>query len=132
MEELFRQALLIIFAAAVGEAVIEFIPAPLVDLALPKFEPDEVEEKVRKVREKVRTVIFNLLSAILGVGIAFTFGSRLFEMLGAVRNFVGVDEVLTGIMIGRGSNFVHGLLKRFFLTITDKLERIQLRRETSF
>jgi len=110
---------LIIFAAAVGEAAIEFLVAPIVDLGLPKD---------GDVRDKLRTVIFNLLSAFLGVGIAFTFGLRLFEMLGAVRNFISVDEVLTGIMIGRGSNFVHGLLKRFFLSITEKLDIVRIRK----
>lgn len=114
MEELFKQVLLIIFAAAVGEAVIEFLLVPVVDLFLTK--------------EKVRTVIFNGLSGLLGIGIAFAFSLRLFEMLGAVNNFIGVDEVLTGVVVGRGSSYVHGLLKKFFLSITEKLDTIEVRR----
>lgn len=116
MEELFKQVLVILFAAAVGEAVIEFIVAPVVGLF------------VTKEKLKVRTVIFNSLSGLLGVGIAFTFSLCLFKMLGAMSNFMGVDEILTGIVIGRGSNFAHGLLKKYFLSITEKLEEIEHRR----
>ena len=113
MEELFKQVLVILFAAAVGEAVIEFLLVPVVDLF------------VHKTETKVRTVIFNSLSGTLGVGIVFTFSLCLFKMLGAVSNFAGVDEVLTGIVIGRGSNFAHGLLKKYFLSITKELEAIE-------
>lgn len=115
MEELFKQVLLVIFAAAVGEAVIEFLLVPIVDLF------------VHKTKIKVRTVIFNSLSGLLGVGIAFTFSLCLFKMLGAVSNFVGVDEMLTGVVIGRGSNFAHGLLKKYFLSITERLEDIRIK-----
>ena len=121
MEELFKQVLVILFAAAVGEAVIEFLVAPVVDLF------------VTKEKLKVRTVVFNSLSGLLGVGIAFTFSLQLFTMLGAVSNFVGVDEVLSGIVIGRGSNFAHGLLKKYFLSVTNKLENLKLlKKETRF
>jgi len=113
MKELFKQVLVILFAAAVGEAVIEFLLVPVVDLF------------IHKTETKIRTVIFNSLSGLLGVGIAFTFSLCLFQMLGAVSNFIGVDEVLTGIVIGRGSNFAHGLLKKYFLSITERLENIE-------
>jgi len=113
MEELFKQVLVILFAAAVGEAVIEFVIVPVVDLFVTK---EEV---------KIRTVVFNSLSGLLGVGIAFTFSLCLFKMLGAISNFIGVDEILTGVVIGRGSNFAHGLLKKYFLSITEKLGTIE-------
>ena len=108
MEELFKQVLLILFAAAVGEATIEFLVAPVIDYFM-------------KEETKLRVIVFNGLSGLLGIGIAFAFSLRLFEMSGAVSNFIGIDEVLTGIMIGRGSNFVHGLLKKYFLSITEKI-----------
>ena len=116
MEELFKQVLLILFAAAVGEATIEFLVAPVIDYFMKRKEGCDTAEEI-----KLRVIVFNGLSGLLGIGIAFAFSLRLFEMLGAINNFVGVDEVLTGIMIGRGSNFVHGLLKKYFLSITEKI-----------
>ena len=123
MEELFKQVLVILFAATVGEAVIEFWAAPVIDYFMRRkkgvFKEDETT---------LRTIVFNGLSGVLGIGIAFAFSLRLFTMLGAVNNFVGVDEVLTGIVVGRGSNFAHGLLKKYFLSITEKLDTIEVRR----
>jgi len=96
--------LLILFAAVMGEAAIEFLLQPVVDL----FWKDSPENKGR------RTVLFNFTSAILGMGIAFGFSLRLFELLGGVEQLAGLDAALTGILLGRGSNYVHGLIQRFF------------------
>ena len=124
MEELFKQILVILFAAAVGEAVIEFWAAPMIDYFMKRKEVGCLAED----ETKLRTIVFNGLSGLLGVGIAFTFSLQLFAMLGAVSNFIGVDEILTGIVIGRGSNFAHGLLKKYFLSIAEKLEVIKVHR----
>lgn len=97
------RVLLIVLAAAAGEGIIEFIPVPIIDLFLP------AEEK------RVRTVILNLLSALLGVGLAINFELSVFSLLGAQGNQALVDAIVTGVLIGRGSNFIHGFIKNFII-----------------
>lgn len=94
---------LALLAAAVGEGIIEFLVSPLIGLFLPNT-PSNIEK---------RTVIFNYCSAVLGVGIALNFSISLFAMLGAEGYLSSADNILTGILLGRGSNYVHDLLKRF-------------------
>ncbi len=97
------RVLWVILAAAAGEGIIEFIPVPIINLFLA---PDE---------KKVRTVILNFLSALLGVGLAINFDLGLFALLGAGGRMALVDAVVTGILIGRGSNYIHGFIKNYIL-----------------
>ena len=111
--ELFGLALLIIFAAAVGEAIIEFLVVPVVDL----FWASGEEHK------KKRTVLLNFLSGSLGVGVAFIFRLAIFTLLGGVATDIRYDYVLTGLLLGRGSNFVHTLLIKYYAgTMQAKLD----------
>lgn len=97
------RVLWVVLAAAAGEGIIEFIPVPIINLFLPS------EEK------KVRTVILNLLSALLGVGLAINFELGLFSLLGAGGHLALVDAIVTGVLIGRGSNYIHGFIKNYIL-----------------
>lgn len=111
--ELLGLALLIIFAAAVGEAVIEFLVVPVVNL----FWANNEEHK------KKRTVLLNSLSGGLGVGIAFIFRLAIFTLLGGIATDIRYDYALTGILLGRGSNFVHSLLLKYYAgTMRAKLD----------
>jgi hypothetical protein len=101
---------LIILAAAVGEGVIEFLPVPILDKFIPNIEANR----------PVRTVILNILSAVLGVGIAVNFGLGLFSLLGAAGHLGAMDEVLTGVLVGRGSNYVHNFVEKFIISQTEK------------
>ena len=96
---------LLVLAAAIGEGIIEFIPAPLMNLFLP-----DVEEN-----RPLRAFVLNTLSALLGVGIALNFDLGLFSLLGVTGQIAFLDSVLTGVLIGRGSNYAHGFIKKFIL-----------------
>lgn len=104
---------LIVLAAAVGEGIIEFIPVPLLNLILPKSGWQEPE--IHDRNSMLRTCILNTLSAILGVGIALNFNLGVFGLLGATGQIRVLDSILTGILIGRGSNYAHGFIKRFVM-----------------
>lgn len=62
------------------------------------------------------------VAAAVGVGGAFLYG---FDLLYILGNFLGGSEyipgpswlgvLLTGLAIGRGSNFVHDLVSKFFM-----------------
>ena len=99
------EILVIILSAAVGEGIIEFIAVPILNI----WVPDE------DANRKVRTVILNSCSAVLGVGIALNFTLSLWALLDAVGSIQTVDQVLTGILIGRGSNYLHGLVSKYVL-----------------
>jgi len=67
---------LVILAAAAGEGLIEFLIVPIVNAI--SWTTDIPEHKER------RTVILNLLSALLGVGIALNFHLGIFLLMGTV------------------------------------------------
>ena len=104
--DLVQLAGIIILAAAVGEGVIEFVISPLLDLVLPSG---------LEGNKPLRTVVFNCLSAMLGVGIAVNFSLGVFSFLGARGFYPGLDMALTGVLLGRGSNYIHSFLKAFVL-----------------
>lgn len=102
--QLAAKLVLVLFAAVIGEATIEFLLQPVVNLVLAEVE----------LNKPKRTLVFNFISAAFGVFIAFGFNLRLFELLGGAETLTGLDAALTGIMLGRGSNYIHGLLTQFF------------------
>lgn len=58
------------------------------------------------------TRIFRILSIVLGVIAAFTFSVDLFSLVGIESELPFVAVILSGLILGRGSNFVHDFLNR--------------------
>jgi len=104
---IFQALGLVILAAAVDEGVIEFIISPVLEIFAKTKDTEENKPQ--------RTVILNGLSAILGVLIAVNFSIGLFVLLGGSERFAGVDQVLTGVLVGRGSNYIHGFVEKFII-----------------
>ena len=102
INDMFVRMGLIILAAAAGEGVIEFIPGPILDWLC-------LTDKIK------RTVVLNTLSAILGVVIAWNFNLGMFSLLGATGKLVAADEIITGVLVGRGSNYIHGIIRNFII-----------------
>ena len=82
---------LIVFGSVVAEALIEYANMIVKD---------------KKLDWKV------IASALIGIGVALVFGVDLFEMVGVTAAVPYVGMVLTGVIISRGSNYIHDLLKR--------------------
>ena len=112
--DIFVNVLMIIFAAAAGEGIIEFLIAPVVTLLFGK------EEQLA-----LRTIINNLASALLGVLLAIGCNLCAFSIFQAVETLPFLDNVITGLLIGRGSNWVHNLFKRFLVDMQEKLAAIE-------
>jgi len=56
-----------------------------------------------------KTAITQMVTIIVGIGLAFAFNANMFVPLGlTVNNYVGM--VLTGIVMSRGSNYVSDLI----------------------
>jgi hypothetical protein len=94
---------LIVLAAAVGEGINEFFFIPWLDVAK------------GKINETARVQLIRLWSGLVGVGIAWELQLDVFALLGADMRHGVVGQVLTGLLLGRGSNYVHELIKRFVL-----------------
>ena len=63
---------------------------------------------------RLDTKYLRYIAAVVGVGLALLYG------LDALRDFLGVSprlahlgEVLTGLILGRGANYVHDLYTRY-------------------
>lgn len=56
-----------------------------------------------------KTAITQMVTIVVGIGLAFAFNANMFIPLGlTVNNYVGM--VLTGIVMSRGSNYVSDLI----------------------
>jgi hypothetical protein len=54
------------------------------------------------------------VAAIVGVGLAFAYQADLLALVGFQAVHPAIGLTLTGILIGRGSNYVHDLMDRYF------------------
>lgn len=113
--EVLAIVLLIVFAAAVGEGINEFFVLPWFDfLKLDEPEEETSEERKRRLwRETVRVQLMRLWSGAVGVFIILGLGVCVFSLLGAQFEPPIVGRILTGLLVGRGSNWIHELLKKF-------------------
>ena len=56
--------------------------------------------------------VANIISLIAGVGLSFIFQAQLFAALGLEVAYPVIDTILTGLVLSRGSNYVHDLISR--------------------
>ena len=91
----------IVFAAATGEGINEFFFLPWLDGLKDKW------------NETVVVQIMRLWSGLVGVGIAWELNLNIFALLEADMRHPLMGNILTGLLIGRGSNYVHELINRF-------------------
>lgn len=99
--ELAQKVILLLFAAAVGEGINEFFFLPWLD---------PFKEKMNEI---VRVQILRLWSGLVGILIAWQLSLNIFELLGATLVWPVMGFILTGLLLGRGSNYLHDLLKRY-------------------
>lgn len=67
--------------------------------------PDTCPDKIRKVVNLIGT-------SILGVLIALLTGVDIFELLGYAEKLPILGGILTGLLVGGGSNYVHDLTRK--------------------
>ena len=95
-----QTVVILIFAAAVGEGINEYFFLPWLDTFKDKW------------NEVVRVQVLRLWSGLVGIGIAWELQLCVFDLLGAELRHELVGFVLTGLLIGRGSNSIHQLIKK--------------------
>ena len=111
MEGLAAKVVFIIVAATVGEAINEFLFMPIFDLLKGRID------------EGLRTIAVRLWSGLVGVGLALEFGLGLFALLDMQAFHPWADQVVTGLLIGRGSNYVHELVNKLVAGTAKRLKR---------
>lgn len=63
-----------------------------------------------------RTALIQVITIVIGVGLAFAFDADMFVPLGlTVNHYIGM--VLTGIVMSRGSNYVSDLIGKLGQTV---------------
>jgi len=83
----------VVFGAVIAEALIEYVNMVVTD------DDHRLDWRV-------------IMSAVIGVGVSIAFGIDLFEVIGMAAKVPFVGMVLTGVVISRGSNYIHDILKK--------------------
>jgi len=95
----------ILVLAAVGEALVEHLVKPIVDAADSSGAPPAGLDW--------RALVLRYISAALGVGLCLLYRADLLLLLQLQPPWPWVGFVITGLLIGRGSNFVHDFATRW-------------------
>lgn len=62
----------------------------------------------------IDTNYLRYIAAVLGIGLCLAYGLDVFgEFLGLSPRFAYMGEVLTGLILGRGANYVHDFYKSY-------------------
>ena len=99
----------ILLGAAIGEAVIEFLVAPLLDLW-----------EQRGLDAGWKGIIARALSAAFGIIIALEYSLNLPGLIGMAPRHAWFGIVLTGILLGRGANWVHAFIEKWIAGAASK------------
>ena len=92
---------LIVLSASVIEAGVEFVGDPLVSLIVPGM-PKELRKKA-----------FAILSSAIGVTVAILLNISVYDLIpGFSTDYAVVGQVLTGVLLGRGSDWFHAFLTK--------------------
>ena len=106
---------ILLLAAAAGEGINEFFMLPFLDMIKQKYEA-KLQERGREWpqwAETLRIQIYRLWSGAVGIGIAWELQLDIFGLLGVWPLHPIVGNIITGLLIGRGSNYLHDLIKKW-------------------
>ena len=118
----------ILVLAALAEALVEYLVRPLVNTltnAVPALEapssetgfgPTDPQQSVPPDRREplsARDLLLRYLAAGTGIGLAFAYQVDLFTLFGLQPPVAWLGYLVTGIILGRGSNFVHDFAGRW-------------------
>ena len=99
----------ILVLASLSEAIVEYLFAPIVDVG----PHDEPIPPGGNGRLNWRVLILRYLSVFIGVSLCIIYQVDLLTFFGLASPWPWVGYLVTGILIGRGSNFVHDFASRW-------------------
>lgn len=89
----------ILFLAFITEGLVEYLFVPLADS--PWLKP------------ALSPLLTRYVAVLTGIGLAFAFQADVLAMAGLEATWPPLDYLITGVLIGRGSNYLNDLLDRF-------------------
>jgi hypothetical protein len=97
----------ILILATLVEALVEYLIKPFF------ADPDTETGGIINLPENVRTLILRYISALVGVGLCLAYGQDLLAVVDLHSVSPVIGQVITGIVIGRGANYLHDLVSRW-------------------
>ena len=114
MHETFTAASSILFLSTIAEAIVEHIFAPILDAK----DPDSTTPKPSRVLDWPALAL-RYVSVLIGVALCIVYQVDLLAYFGLASPWPWVGWLITGILIGRGSNFIHDFAGRWLAKPTD-------------
>ena len=100
----------ILVLASIGEALVEYLFAPLIDARA----PDEAQQPEPAARSlDWRALALRTISVLIGVVLCVVYRVDLLVHFDLSSPWPWFGYAITGILIGRGSNFVHDFASRW-------------------
>ncbi len=96
----------ILILATLVESFVEYLIRPLVN---PSMQPIKAEEGT----VDWRSLLLRYVAAIVGIAASFLYEADLLAMLGLDSPWPSVGYNVTGLIIGRGADFVHDFAGRW-------------------
>ena len=97
----------IVILATLAESLIEYLVRPLVKPWVEGDPPDDTTYL------HARDLILRYTAALVGVVLCVVYRADLLALVGLASPWPVAGQVLTGLLIGRGSNFVHDFASRW-------------------
>jgi hypothetical protein len=94
----------ILILATLVESLVEYLIRPIVKPQAPTPEPAAVTW---------RDMALRYVAALVGVALCILYNADLLALVGLVSPWPWIGSVITGIIIGRGANFVHDFSSRW-------------------
>jgi archaellum biogenesis protein FlaJ (TadC family) len=108
-EPMLTQTTVIFVLAFLAESLTEYLLKPVYK----KFVPEEEQTEQPPVDTSTVGLLVRYSSALVGVALCILYQVDVLGMMGLVTNVPVVPYAITGLIIGRGSNFVHDFAKRW-------------------
>lgn len=98
----------ILFLAFLAEGLVEYLFVPLAEK--------------QTIKPELTPLLTRYVAVLLGIGLAFAFRADVLATIGLPAAWQPLGHLITGIMIGRGSNYMNDVLDRFTLSSAPRID----------
>ena len=109
----------ILILATLAESIVEYLVKPIFLPAPPaEGDPQPVAGdeqgggELFTIKPATRTLLLRYISALVGMLLCVAYHADLLELAGLVTTTPLVGQLITGIVIGRGANYLHDLVSQ--------------------
>ena len=104
----------ILILATLVEGLVEHLVKPLF-FPTPNEEEAEEDAELVHLRPAARDILLRYVAAIVGILLCFAYHADLLALAGLDSGPAFVGYAITGIVVGRGANYLHDLVSRWAL-----------------